>query len=656
MKPAPSLLERENTMPVKERIEFTIGDPRALMRINAKQYSDSTTAVIREYSTNAYDSHVMAGHADPIEVSLPSLLDPFFEVRDHGVGMNVDTFRLIYTRFGTSDKTESVLTNGQMGIGSKSGVAYTTQFVVTSVKDGIRTEAKVVREPDWTLALDVYDEYPTDEPNGTVIRVPVHNVDEFRHKAQEFFKFWLPGRVLIDGKPSVHHVGQKIAKNLYYSANWNTSYVVLANVAYRINNPAALFRESKLASLNFVAYVDDLADEFGNAPIEFTPSREDLEYSDLTKKTLQDIINKFESDLKKTAQDEINKAKSHAEAYTAWAKWKSTLNANLFGDLEYKGDKFISNYPVMGKKYVLNSSSAGTMIKEWGVEMTPRTVFIEDFNINTTAEVRRKVKAYCDKTWPGATISYYVFTSATSYDCVWVEWDKQMRVRWEDLKKALPKNVVTRTYSPSDRIKGSWDYWDIDGYHEQMSCPTGKTLVYVSVYDNRRYEIRRILSLIAAKDVAVLIVPMNRLDKLKRENPTLEHFRTWAFGHYEHDGAKLLSAEAKKIFAIDDARTRWVNALDTSRIKDPELKRLGKLLSRKAELLAEYKRHEVLASLLRTMYTEKSWKPYSASTIEAGSLFDKYPLIRAVNSSNPISDDVYLYMNAKYDSERKKKK
>jgi hypothetical protein len=649
MKPAPSLLERETTIPVKKRIEFKIGDPRALMRINAKQYSDTTTAVIREYSTNAYDAHVMAGHTDPIEVSLPSPLDPFYEVRDHGVGMNIDTFEQIYTQFGVSDKDENVKVNGQMGIGSKSGVAYTTQFTVTSVLDGIKTEAKVIREPDWTLVMDVLNETLTDEPNGTVIRIPVHNVEEFRTKAAAFFKFWLPGRVVIDGKPNVHHVGKKIAENLYYSADWNTSYVVMANVAYRIANPSALFRESRLSALNFVAYVDDLADAFGHAPIDFTPSREDLEYSERTKATLQGVINKFESDLISTAQSEIDKAKTHSEAYAAWAKWTDTVGSNLFGDLKFKGERFQSDFPVIGKRYTLNSSSASKSITKWGVEATPRTVFVTGFGIQPSAEVRRKVKAYCDMTWPDEVISYYVFTLASSFDSKWVDWKNQKMVDWEDLKRALPKKVrdaVVR--NPQWRIKGSWDYTTRKGKTIQGTIPANCTLLWVDCDQNRSYSVQTILNLLKADDAVVLVVPMNRYAKLLRENPKLESFVKWARNQVITDGESLLTAEAKKVFRIDLPREAWVNRLDMDRVDDPDLKNIKTLLTRKSELLAEYDRHKGLANYLKMRYTGSMFVEYTPKNDSREDLYSKYPLIKNISAYESVPEDVYLYLNAKH--------
>lgn len=656
MKPAPSTLERESTLPVKESIEFTIGNPRALMRINAKQYSDVTTAIIREYSTNAYDAHVMAGHTDPIEISLPSALNPYFEVRDHGVGMNVDTFRQIYTKFGESDKDERVDVNGQMGIGSKSGVAYTTQFTVVSVKDKIKTHAKIRREKDWAIYMDIIAEEIVDEPNGTTIRIPVHNVDEFRHKAYEFYKFWLPGRVLIDGEPSQHAVGQKIADNLYYSQQWNTSYVVLANVPYRINNPAALFVNSKLSSLNFVAYVDDLADEFGNSPIDFTPSREDLEYSDLTKATLQKVISDFEADLIATAKAEISKAKSHSDAYAAWAKWRGTAGGRLFGELEFKGTKFRSDFPVMGHRYSLRSShNAVHSIKEWGVEEVGKTLFVTDFDINIGTEVKRRVKAYIAQEYPDDNITIVIFTRATSFDCVWVDWSVQKVVTWKALKDALPRaKSGGRSYVPgSGRVPGSWDYFTRDGKQHEQSCPTNKTLMWISKQDSHHYDVQAILQMLES-DAVVLIVPMNRYEKLHRENPQIERFISWARKHIELDGEKLLDADGKKYFAscVGDNRGTWISKLDMSRVDDPDLKAAKSLQERRDTLLAEYDKHKRLAIMVRLGYN--GFKEYVAP--ESDDFYKKYPLLAHLSVYRPIDDDIYIYINAKYKAESEKKK
>ena len=50
-------------------------------------YANKVKAVIRELSTNAYDSHVDAGCPDkPFDVHLPNRMELHFSVRDYGTG------------------------------------------------------------------------------------------------------------------------------------------------------------------------------------------------------------------------------------------------------------------------------------------------------------------------------------------------------------------------------------------------------------------------------------------------------------------------------------------------------------------------------------------------------------------------------------------
>ena len=70
-------------------------------------YSDPELAVIREYSTNAFDAHIEAGVTRPIEITTPTHLCPFFKVRDYGFGLDVEDIREIYSQYGASTKRES---------------------------------------------------------------------------------------------------------------------------------------------------------------------------------------------------------------------------------------------------------------------------------------------------------------------------------------------------------------------------------------------------------------------------------------------------------------------------------------------------------------------------------------------------------------------
>src|SRR6476661_2622043 len=128
-------------------------------------YSDRILACIREYSTNAWDSHVQAGHNRHIEVTLPNTFSPHFRVRDFGPGMSFSTRTEIFSQYGRSTKRGEDVSNGQFGIGGKAALTYTKQFTVSSVFNGRKITAVVSRIAEIPT-LEVIDDRESSEPSG----------------------------------------------------------------------------------------------------------------------------------------------------------------------------------------------------------------------------------------------------------------------------------------------------------------------------------------------------------------------------------------------------------------------------------------------------------------------------------------------------------
>ena len=78
--------------------------------LSSQLYSDKIRAVIRELSTNAWDSQVLAGNQDrPFVIHLPSMMEPYFSIRDYGVGLSVKDVLTLYSTYFESTKSHSVL-------------------------------------------------------------------------------------------------------------------------------------------------------------------------------------------------------------------------------------------------------------------------------------------------------------------------------------------------------------------------------------------------------------------------------------------------------------------------------------------------------------------------------------------------------------------
>ena len=91
----------------------------------SKLYSDKARAIIRELSCNAWDAHVAAGRADkPFEVHIPTVHEPWFEIKDNGTGLSHEEMGSLFAAFFGSNKRDRDDQIGALGLGSKSPFAY----------------------------------------------------------------------------------------------------------------------------------------------------------------------------------------------------------------------------------------------------------------------------------------------------------------------------------------------------------------------------------------------------------------------------------------------------------------------------------------------------------------------------------------------------
>src|SRR5690606_5406388 len=305
---------------------------------------------------------------------------------------------------------------------------------------------------------------------------------------------------------------------------WDQSYIVMGNVAYRIANPGALFRDTKMNRINFVAYVDTVGDgEDEQAAVEFTPSREDLKYTDHTKATLQKVIHNFENEIISKAKSEIDSAADHAEAFLAWNKWCSRLGRSMFDDLEFKGEKFESRFFVNGRRYNVHSSHGAVIkIRDWNVESMPKTMVVTDFSLmHISNDVRRKAKEFAAMKGWSAPYILFIETDGSEISSPWFKKDKF--VAWEDLKASLPKAPPKprAAVNTGGRIPGSFDFITKNGWRYEEELPKDLTNVfYITVINSKNHNVQGIIRMLGLDDAIVIVLPRNRLNKFNRENPT----------------------------------------------------------------------------------------------------------------------------------------
>lgn len=344
-------VEVEGNLTFGESVEMGI-DPRAtalIIRHLTNLYSNPHLAALREYTSNAFDSHKVAGTTRPVEVNLPDALNPNLVIEDFGVGLSREGLRQ-YGQYGLSSKNESNDEIGGFGLGSKSGLAIASQFTVTAVKDGLMNMAIVAFGENGAPSLNFLnaEPTPTDKPNGVKITIPTTDGSKYIRAIEQenFFLGWEPGSVTVDE----HNVGASVydvatftpipghgwiktkLRENYSQSDGDEGTALVGPVKYRIN-----WREA-YPELDFElrkGYLSDVVVDLPIGSVDLTPSREDLIYSKMTRETIRQHVDAIRDHGKTIFQDRINQAADFREA----VKLSDRARARGFkSDYTYNGE------------------------------------------------------------------------------------------------------------------------------------------------------------------------------------------------------------------------------------------------------------------------------------------------------------------------------
>ena len=276
--------------------EFRIrNSAKAFGILSSGLYANKIRAIIREIGCNAVDSHVAAKRPDvAFDVHLPTMLAPYFAIRDYGTGLNHDQVCNIYTTYFESTKSDSNDFIGALGLGSKSPFSYTDNFTVTAIQNGKRGIYSAFINDTGVPSVALMGQDETDEADGVEVRFAVedrYDFAKFVEEAQSVFKHFriqpnfTGARCQVDAIqyrrmdiiPGVHErVGG------HYDRNNNA---IMGHIEYPIDIPKAQLGKD----------LEPLSDmrldiHFDIGEIEFQASREGLQY---TPSTIEAIRKKY---------------------------------------------------------------------------------------------------------------------------------------------------------------------------------------------------------------------------------------------------------------------------------------------------------------------------------------------------------------------------
>ena len=344
-----------NTLP--NTTQYSIkASAKAFKILSDGLYSDKIAAPIRELSTNAYDAHVAQGNTNtPFDVHLPSVAEPWFSIRDYGIGMSKQELQTTYTTYFDSNKTHSNDFVGCMGLGSKTPFTLSDAFTVTSVKDGKKTTVINYLDED-VPNFSIISEEDTDEASGTEIKftpTEANTYDKLRDSAQRILGYFdvTPNLTIGSTKEEVRVPTKRLeGKDWYYVDSQlahSDSIILMGNVAYPFNfcDVSDDF-EKKYGWSNTYEYrrlVSNLVFRVPIGNLDITASREEIGWTSEGREYMVNFVERVNNEIKDIMNEQLNDCENFWDARILFNSMVG-YNEEYYSDIDRNGSGSIGHF------------------------------------------------------------------------------------------------------------------------------------------------------------------------------------------------------------------------------------------------------------------------------------------------------------------------
>jgi hypothetical protein len=264
-------------------------------------YSNPIGTVVREITSNCFDSHVEAGVDSPVLIKKHQDKQTgtyYISFIDYGVGMSPDRVQNVYSVYFESTKRVDNEQIGGFGIGGKTPLAYKrstgqgegeydNSFYVITVFDKIKYYYCIYEGAESPVISLLHSEATTDR-NGTEIQVPVLEKDIEAFAKEMIRQLYYFENIVFQGFEDTYHETTltneyQIIRGktfLFRGTEYNNRiHVCLGRVAYPI--------DYDVLGLSSNDYSLPIALKLEVGDIGVTVSRESLDYSESTIKKLK---------------------------------------------------------------------------------------------------------------------------------------------------------------------------------------------------------------------------------------------------------------------------------------------------------------------------------------------------------------------------------
>ena len=172
-----------------KKIKFTIdSENMGMVYQSFLNYSNPVGSIVREITSNAYDSHIEAGIDESIQIEIKDANFVTDEpgqliITDFGVGLSPQRVEDIYSKFFSSTKRDTNDEIGGFGIGAKSPLSYADIFTVVTNYENVEYTYLVSRG-ELSPEIELFGEESTDKSNGTSVIIPINDGDIYKVRTE----------------------------------------------------------------------------------------------------------------------------------------------------------------------------------------------------------------------------------------------------------------------------------------------------------------------------------------------------------------------------------------------------------------------------------------------------------------------------------------
>jgi hypothetical protein len=304
-----------------------------LFHLLSNIYKNPIGSIVREYASNAWDANKeVKNDSKAIIVKIQSEENnSFIEFEDFGPGLTTDRLYNVFKDYLSSTKEDTNDLIGGFGLGSKSFFSYTDSFKIITYVDNVEYIYLYAKNSNGIPDITLLSTSPSNRENGTIIKGLIKNLsdaEEFKKETKNQLKYF-PNLILVINDEL--YSDYKLLETEDFIIN--TSYtkqleLCLGNVKYNIDY-------NEISELAKYAHLS-VSLKFKIGELQPTPNREDLLYSEESKKI---IISKFN----KVKEYLINKYKESIPVFTYktfkdisdWDFYNNNTSAKIILETDY---------------------------------------------------------------------------------------------------------------------------------------------------------------------------------------------------------------------------------------------------------------------------------------------------------------------------------